>query len=40
VGFGGNVGVLVESWLDTRFGVAYRTPVKLNFNERSIRTLA
>ena len=29
VGFGGNVGVLVEPWRGTRFGVAYRTPVKL-----------
>ena len=33
VGFGGNVGVLVEPWRGTRFGVAYRTPVKLNFND-------
>jgi long-chain fatty acid transport protein len=33
VGFGGNVGVLFEPWRGTRFGVAYRTPVKLNFND-------
>lgn len=33
VGFGGNVGVLVEPWRGTRFGVAYRTPVKLNFDD-------
>jgi long-subunit fatty acid transport protein len=33
VGFGGNVGVLVEPWRGIRFGVAYRTPVKLNFND-------
>jgi long-chain fatty acid transport protein len=33
VGFGGNVGVLVEPWRGTRFGVAYRTPVNLNFDD-------
>ena len=25
--------MLVEPWRGTRFGVAYRTPVKLNFND-------
>lgn len=37
VGFGGNVGVLVEPWRGTRFGVAYRTTVKPTSTTSSTR---
>lgn len=33
VGFGGNVGVMLEPWKGTRFGVTYRTPVNLTFHD-------
>ncbi|HXJ78528.1 MAG TPA: outer membrane protein transport protein [Candidatus Methylomirabilis sp.] len=33
IGFGGNVGVLVEPIRGTRFGVTYRSPVNLHFND-------
>jgi len=41
VGFGGNVGVLVEPWKGTRFGVTYRTPVNMTFHDviQSVRGL-
>ncbi len=32
VGFGGNAGILVEPRDGTRFGITYRSPVNLNFN--------
>lgn len=38
VGFGGNVGVMVEPWAGTRFGVTYRTPVNLTFHDVIQRT--
>jgi long-chain fatty acid transport protein len=33
VSFGGNVGIMVEPWRGTRFGVTYRSPVNLHFND-------
>jgi len=33
IGFGGNVGVLVEPIKGTRFGVTWRSPVNLHFND-------
>src|SRR5262249_1164424 len=33
IGFGGNVGVLVEPVKGTRLGVTYRSPVNLHFND-------
>jgi len=41
VGFGGNIGVLVEPWKGTRLGATYRTPVNLTFHDvvQSVRGL-
>jgi long-chain fatty acid transport protein len=33
VGFGGNVGILIEPWKGTRFGLVYATPIKQTFND-------
>lgn len=33
VGFGGNVGILVEPWEGTRFGLVYATPIKQTFKD-------
>jgi len=32
LGYGGNIGVMLEPLTDTRIGVTYLTPVSLNFN--------